>query len=74
MLSWVYHSILFALSLIKMGLSWLNLGYGTWSYFQSLIGMVSPAVNNIYSVLTNPYFLAIILVLVALSLVPSTGK
>lgn len=55
-------------------MTWLIVWYGSWSYFNQLVGLVSPAVDWIYNVLTNPYFLAIILVLVCLSLVPWTDN
>lgn len=55
-------------------MTWLNLWYWTWSYFSQLVGLAWPAVDNIYSVLTNPYFLAIILVLVAITLIPWTDS
>ena len=55
-------------------MSWLYawVGYATGSFFSNIVGRVSPAVNWVYGVLTNPYFIAIIFVLVALSLVPGT--
>lgn len=37
-----------------------------------IVWMVSPAVSSIYTVLTNPYFYAIVLVLLILALVPWT--
>jgi len=49
-----------------------NIGYASWSYFGDLVWMVSPAVSWIDTVLHNPYYLAVILALLLLSLVPWT--
>lgn len=57
-----------------INMSWLALWYWSWSYFASLVDMTGPAVDSVYSVLINPYFLWIILVLVAITLIPSTDN
>lgn len=48
-------------------MSWLQ---ATWTYLNQIVGRVGPAVSWISTVLTNPYFYAIILALLVLSLVP----
>lgn len=49
-----------------------NIGYSSWTYFGDLVWLVSPAVSWIDTVLHNPYYLAVILALLLLSLVPWT--
>lgn len=50
-------------------MTWLA---STWTYFTQIVWRVSPAVDWVYWVLTNPYFYGIILTLLVLSLVPWT--
>ena len=49
-------------------MTWLN---SSW-YFSDLVSLVEPAVTGITSLLNNPYFYGIIIVLLILSLVPWT--
>lgn len=48
------------------GLSW------TWTYFNQLVGLVSPAVSSLTPILDNPIFYAVIIALLILSLIPWT--
>ena len=42
----------------------------TQSYFDQLVGLVSPVVSSITPILDNPIFYAVIIALLILSLVP----